>query len=156
MKNAYQMRVPAAAATSFSGTGIGRIAAILTVLLAMAQLAGAAGTTVWSGAGGDQNWSTPGNWSAVTGSAPPAAVDNVVFGLSGASASSNTVNSIVDAGFAGTIGSLAFTNFGPTVFQVPQIPVGQTLTVSGAVTNGGILADASTNSVFMSGGGTFK
>jgi hypothetical protein len=40
MKNAYQMRVPAAAATSFSGTGIGRIAAILTVLLAMAQLAG--------------------------------------------------------------------------------------------------------------------
>jgi fibronectin-binding autotransporter adhesin len=156
MKNPYLTPAPAVAATSLLGTRNSGIAGIVAAVLAITQFAGAAGTTVWSGAASpDQNWSTAGNWTAVTGSAPPAATDNVVFGLPGTSASSGTVNSIVDAGFGGTIGSLAFTNNGATAFQVPQIPVGVTLTVSGAVTNGGISADATTNSVFMSGGGTF-
>jgi fibronectin-binding autotransporter adhesin len=154
MKTTSSSRVPATVSLAITKTM--RVPVILALTLATAQLAGAAGVTIWTGAASpDLNWSTAGNWTTTGGSTPPAAADNVVFGLAGASASSTTINSIVDAGFPGTIGSLAFTNNGLTVFQVPQIPAGRTLTVSGAVTNGGILADATTNLVFMSGGGTF-
>lgn len=118
--------------------------------------AGAAGTTLWSGAAApDQNWSTAGNWTSAGGSTPPAAGDSVVFGPTGTSATSSSVNSIVDLGFTSSLGSLDFTNNGAAAFHVPQIPVGQTLTVSGTVTNGGILADGALTQTFMTGGGTF-
>jgi fibronectin-binding autotransporter adhesin len=156
MKNTSPARVPVSA-IAFSTTSAKCVRFILAIALAaaMAHRVGAAGVTVWSGGGSDQHWSTVGNWTSAGGSTPPAAGDSAIFGQAGASGNSSTVTSIVDAGFTSALGSLVFTNTGNTLFQVTQIPLGSTLTVSGSVTNGGTLADAVTNQTFMTGGGMF-
>src|SRR5262249_39813370 len=53
--------------------------ALLGAALTLTQHAGAQ-TTTWTGAVGDQNWSTAGNWSTSGGSTPPGTTDAVVFG----------------------------------------------------------------------------
>lgn len=109
--------------------------------------------TTWSGgASPDLNWSTGGNWSTATA---PGAGEAVVFGATGTVGSSSTINNSVDLSFAGTVGSLTYNQVGSGVYHVTEIPAGQTLTVSGAATVGGLNADGSITLTYMTGGGTF-
>ncbi len=91
-----------------------------------------AGSVTWTGAA-DTNWSNGGNWSGGSGTAGvPGATDNVVFGPVGAGAA-GAVSNVVDGvlgNFAGTIGSLQYTN--PANFQNTLIMPGLTLNVTGA------------------------
>jgi len=129
----------------------------LSALLAFSQTAGAALYT-WNVASG--NWSTPASWTPSTGVGGPLAADSVIFGVTGASSSSNTVNSVVDASFAGTVAN--FTNnsvsLSPFLFNVIQIPAGKTLTVTNRVLVGGLIEPTGPylTYAFMNGGGTFK
>lgn len=65
----------------------------------------------WTGGGGNALWSNPGNWSGIGGSTPGAGDDVTFDGLTPITGNNA---STVDAGFAGTIGSLitvaAYTN----------------------------------------------
>lgn len=97
--------------------------------LCLAQAATAAVTT-WSGGGGDDNWSTAGNWNT-----DQPAGNDVVFAEvdeTGTTGPSGTPNNIVDANT--TITSLKFTNI-QTGNHTTQIPTGVTLTVNGSGTN---------------------
>src|SRR5438105_4024586 len=60
-----------------------------------------AATVTWSGAGADQNWATAGDW---TGGTP--AGNDVVFTVTGAASTANTVNNIVTTHIS--INSLTF------------------------------------------------
>jgi hypothetical protein len=81
---------------------------------------------IWSGGGGaNKNWSLGGNWQ---NGDEPRAVDDVYFFNAGGAVAVSNVNTIVDAGFAGTIGSLNIQN--TNNFHTFQIPAGQTLTVN--------------------------
>ena len=94
------------------------------------QLAGAAGLTSWSAAGGNQNWSTAGNWTPGGGSAPPAAGDAVLFRAT-ANSTAGTIDNIVDPGFTAVIGSLNLSNEVANTFHTTQIPAGNSLVVAG-------------------------
>ena len=87
------------------------------------------GVFLWNGPGaGANNWSTPGNWIP-TG--PPEALDDVKFfdpGAGGVTVSN--VNSVVDAGFAGSIASLQIGNTNGN--HTLGIADGLSLDVSGA------------------------
>ena len=87
----------------------------------------------WSGGGGDDNWSTSGNWDLGL----PAGND-VVFAATdatGTSGPSGTVNNIVDANT--TVTTLKYTNIQPGN-HTTQIPSGVTLTVNGGGTGNNI------------------
>jgi len=125
-------------------------------MFAVTQLAGAAGTTRWSGAGVDQNWSTVGNWTSSGGSTPPVAGDTVAFGGGAFPLSTNingAVDNVVDA--STTITSLLYTNtsnIAPNSFHTTQINDGQTLTLNGAL-NVGVAGQ--TTVAAMTGNGNF-
>ncbi len=135
--------------------------AILRALLLASAVLGMcdrsqAGTTTWTGAGTDQNWSTAGNWSTVGGSTPPAASDSVAFGIGAFPASTNIVGAVDNIVSASTtIASLSYvnTNGGANNFyHTTQLASGQTLTVNGSVFVG---LDNSTTKVNMVGTGNF-
>ncbi|WFB34969.1 autotransporter-associated beta strand repeat-containing protein [Kiritimatiellota bacterium B12222] len=84
--------------------------------------------SLWTGAGGDDNWTTPGNWDT---NASPAGQD-VSFGNTDKTGST-TVNSIVDTDV--TVSSLSFLNTGynnASDWQVVEIGTDQTLTLNGS------------------------
>lgn len=130
----------------------------LIAALAAAQIAGAASYT-WNVASG--NWSTPANWTPATSSPTgPLATDFVIFGNAAESSTdSNSPNNIVDAGFAGTIANLTYDSVAvaPFVYDVTQIPAGQTLMVTNDVLVGGLNEGAGPNLTYglLTGGGTF-
>ncbi len=114
-----------------------RILASSIAAVVIAQLASAQ-TESWTGTGTDQNWSTPGNWSAGT---VPSAQTNVLFTNNATAATTpGTVDNIVDGSFAGSIASLQFVNTntptGQGFYHTTQIGLGQTLTVLGNLTAG--------------------
>jgi len=115
----------------------------------MAHAAG--GVTTWSGAGGNQNWSTAANWTTVGGSTPPAAADTVIFNATGAAAGQGIVNNIVDPGFTAAISGLTISNDTATTWHTMQISSGNTLTVNGPFFVGGA-ANLITNATFTGGG----
>lgn len=128
----------------------------LAVILAAAPLANA-GTYTWNVANG--NWSSSGSW---TPAGIPGTADSVDFNSAFATTSSTTVNNTVDAGFAGTITGLTYNSefvasaSSTAIYNVTQIPTGETLTVTGPVLVGGINASsAETTYAYMTGGGTF-
>lgn len=126
----------------------------LAVVISAAQAYAAASYT-WNVTSG--NWSTPASWTpATTGPAGPLAVDTAIFGVNDTSASANTVNNIVDAGFSGTISNLTYNSTAAAAFHVTQIPSGQTLKVTGAVLVGGVNGAGAnvTTEAYMTGGGT--
>ncbi len=94
-------------------------------------------TELWT-AGANQNWSTPGNWSA--GAIPNAATNVLFTNNTGAATIPGTVDSVVDSGFAGTIAALQFANYtnsgGVVFYHTLQIASGQTLTVTNGLTVG--------------------
>jgi autotransporter-associated beta strand protein len=130
------------------------VLATVTAFFATVQLAGAAGTTVWSGgAGANQNWSAAGNWTSSGGSTPPAAGDTVFFGAAGNQGAAGTIDNIVDAGFTVAPGSLFFSNEVANTYHTTQISSGTTLTISGVITVGGT---NNTSTYAFTGGGTLK
>jgi fibronectin-binding autotransporter adhesin len=58
-----------------------------------------AGSEVWTGAAGDNNWNTAGNWTG--DNTPPAAGDIIAFGAQGAGSLMLNNNMTVDTSFAG-------------------------------------------------------
>jgi len=68
----------------------------LAATFALTQLAGAAAYT-WNVTSG--NWSDASSWTPATGVGGPLAADIVSFGVNDTSASSTTVNNVVDVGF---------------------------------------------------------
>src|SRR6266404_6234602 len=88
-----------------------RLVALLAAMFAMTQLAGAAGTTVWTGVpntSATTNWSDTLNWSPGPGANnPPGTADTVAFGgLNGSGVA--VVDNVVDS--STTIASLLYTN----------------------------------------------
>ena len=81
---------------------------------------------------GANNWNVNANWLPGTGN--PGAADAAVFGTVGISPDALTVNNVVSANT--TVTSLTYTNTGAVAWHVTQIPVGTTLTVSGATVMG--------------------
>jgi hypothetical protein len=130
----------------------------LAAVLALAQRAEAA-TYTWNGTGTGTNWSLGTDWTPAGG--PPKAADSVVFGNTDTSSSSTTVNNTVDSGFNNSITGLTynsvFASANSAVYDVTQIPTGQTLTVTGPVLVGGLNEGAGgyTTYAYMTGGGTF-
>jgi fibronectin-binding autotransporter adhesin len=85
-----------------------------------------AAPVLWTGAGGNDNWSTAGNWSGGT----PAG-NEVIFGDSdptGVSGPFGTANNIVDGNLA--ISRLSYTNLTTVGFHTTQISPGVTLQVT--------------------------
>src|SRR5882762_10458864 len=86
-----------------------------------------ADSLLWTGLGGNQNWSTGGNWTnaiAATSGTAPGAADAVSFFDNAA------LSPTVDTGFAGTIASL---RFGSTNNDYSTtIDTGKTLIITGA------------------------
>ena len=85
-----------------------------------------AAPVLWSGAGGDDNWSTPGNWSGGT----PAGND-VFFGeldATGSSGPFGTANNIVNSSL--DISRLSYTNQITVGYHTTEISSGVTLTLT--------------------------
>jgi len=122
--------------------------------LMMANLAPAV-TYVWNVVSpGANNWNVNGNWLPATGN--PGVADTALFGVTGTSPDSVTVNNVFSV--STNITALSYTNNTAATWHVTQIPAGITLTVSGAVTVGGgndAGSGAWTTSVAMTGNGTF-
>ncbi|MBC2603181.1 PEP-CTERM sorting domain-containing protein [Puniceicoccus vermicola] len=84
----------------------------------------------WDGSGGDDFWSTVGNWSD---NADPAG-DNITFNNTAAVGTAGTVTNIVDQNY--NVGSLVYENFGvDTNYHTTQINSGVTLNVTGLAFN---------------------
>lgn len=96
--------------------------ALLSGLL-LANQASAA-TTLWSGAGANDNWSTGLNWSG--GSPNPG--DTAVFGAGDTTNSATAVNNVVSS--TATVSALSYTNVASGTWHVTQIPTGVTLSVT--------------------------
>ena len=132
---------------------------ILLLLFAPGQWVGA--QSVWNGVPGispTTNWSRAGNW---TPSGVPGQATNVVFNNTATAADSTTINNVVDAGFAGRISSLAYTN--TSGYENTLIVNGVTLNItgSGGLTNGSTLIDpgagsAGTTTTISGAGGTLN
>ena len=126
----------------------------ITLVLAITHLAGAATTYTWSVTSG--NWSTPGSWTPGTSTAGPTSADTAVLGTADTTSSQTTVNNVVDVSFTGTITALTYNQTTSGQWHVTQIPVNQTLTVSGVTTVGGSTSGSTANTqVAMTGAGTF-
>ena len=99
----------------------------------MLAVSAQAAQVVWTGAS-DTNWSNGGNWSGGTGTGGvPGGTDNVIFGVTGEVPNAGTISNYLDSvsgNFAGTIGSLQYTN--PANFQNTLIAPGLTLNITGA------------------------
>lgn len=131
------------------------IMAFLALLAATSVQPASAAAIPWSGAGADDNWSTPGNWSGGT----PSGVDDVFFiddDATGTSGPWGAANNIVDA--ASTIQSLSYRN--TNGFHTTQIPSRITLSITGAtatalfVGTGADNGGAQTVYATVNGGGT--
>lgn len=85
--------------------------AVALLLAAGVQITSRGEVKTWSAAAGDMLWSSGGNWDPA---GAPAAGDNVTFGNVGwtdlSYINGGALNSVVDAGFAGTIKSLDIRN----------------------------------------------
>jgi autotransporter-associated beta strand protein len=124
---------------------------LLAVLFGLTQLAGAAGTTVWTGADNtvSTNWSDTLNWSPGPGAAnPPGTSDTVVFKSSGGSGVT-VVDNVVDT--PTTIASLLYTNVGAATTAHNTLLLSN-LTVNGLVSVGFV---GQTTPDAMSGTGNF-
>ena len=135
------------------------LAIVFILLLAPAQWVGA--QSVWNGIPGvsaTTNWSTTGNW---TPSGVPGSATNVVFNNTATAANSTTINNVVDAGFGGTISSLAYTN--TSGYENTLIARGVTLNITGigSLNAGSTLIDpgagfAGTTTTISGAGGTLN
>lgn len=132
------------------------MALVLAVTCVFTQAANAS-SYIWNASSG--NWSTPGNWNPNTIGNGPGASDTVIFSNNFATTSPTTVNNTVDTGFAGTIANLTYNSTNAQVspvYNVTMIPLGETLTVSGACLVGGQNSGGPmTTYAYMAGPGTF-
>jgi hypothetical protein len=105
---------------------LGSVVLVLGVATAIAPAASAAATITWSGAGGNNNWSTGANW---VGGTPPAAGDSIIFPPNAAQPTSNN-DIAIDTAFD----IISFTGTGYTIGGNPlkATEIGQT---SNAVIN---------------------
>ena len=126
---------------------------ILAIVFLLARSTEAASYT-WTNAP-TGNWSTSTSWNPNSPAGGPTAADTAIFGIGFNSASSNTVNNVVDLGFAGTLTALTYNPTNPNTFQVTQIPSGETLNVTGKVTIGQQNGVLLVSQAYMTGGGTF-
>jgi len=130
---------------------------VLSVLCGLAQLAGATNYT-WNVTSG--NWSTAASWTPNTGGGGPLPIDLAIFGNAGVTTVSNTVNNVVDAGFAGKIANLTYNSasIAPFNYNVTQIPTGKTLTVTNRLLVGGLNEPVGPFLTYaiLTGGGTLQ
>ena len=129
----------------------------LAALLAASQTMMQAASFTWNVASG--NWSTPSSWTPATGAGGPLGTDAVIFGNAGASSSPSTINNTVDLGFAGTVTNLTVNSaaVGTYIYDVTQIPSGQTLIVSSNMLVGGVnQSSAYATFEYMVGAGTLE
>ena len=128
------------------------VSTFLSVACVAAAISASAGTAYWTPGGTDINWSDPGNWVGGTGTGGVAGPnDSVVFGPAGTSASAFVTDNDVDSltgDFAGTIGSLQYTN--ASAFHNTVIGTGLTLMVTNATS--AIATVQAAGNVFMVGG----
>lgn len=85
-----------------------------------------AATKTWAGAGGNNNWSTSGNWSP---SGAPVDGDSLVFNLSSLGANGNPINDIVGL----SVASMSFS--GGTQNQLFSVSLAEDTTLTGNVTS---------------------
>ncbi|HZM06344.1 MAG TPA: hypothetical protein VFC44_25365 [Candidatus Saccharimonadales bacterium] len=129
-----------------------RIPALVALLAALAlPQPGRGAVYTWNTNSG--NWSVPADWTPTTGVGGPAATDTVVFGANFTSSASNTVNNIVDGGFAGTVAGLTYNSTAAGTYNVTQIATN--LTVNGPVLVGGLSGNPDVTLAYMAGGGSF-
>ena len=127
---------------------------LLTVctVLGVVQSSQAAQIFTWNQASVAANtWNVNANWSPNTAS--PGSTDAAIFATTGTSGSSATINNVVSVNT--TITSLNYNQNGASAFHVTQIPTAVTLTVSGGVTNGGLVLDGALTPTYFTGAGTF-
>jgi len=97
---------------------------IILLLFVVPQMR--AGTVIWSGASGtDTNWSNANNWF---GGVAPGGGDDVKFFDTGTNLTVGLPNNLVDAGFAGYVGSLQLGQ--SNGMHTIQISAGQTLNIT--------------------------
>ncbi len=124
---------------------------LLPALCIYGPSARGAGAT-WNGSV-DTNWSNGANWTGGSGTGGvPGVADNVVFGTAGEAATSTAISNYVDStsgNFAGTIGSLQYTN--SANFQNTLIAPTLTLNVTGATV--AIAGQTAAGNAFMAGNG---
>ena len=104
-----------------------------------AQSASAAATSTWSGAGGNANWTTSGNWDVV-----PVAGNDLVFPATGVTASS-TNNDFT----AGTVFNSVTINGGGYILA------GNSISITTGVTDNNSYATGTAISLVMTGAGSF-
>lgn len=127
--NSYPMRMKR---VTLSIARPSRLLALVGAGCALAQLASAA-PYYWNGASGvDFSWATGANW---TPAGPPLATDTALFGADATVGDNLTVNNTI--GGSRTIASLTYSNAVNGTWHVTEVPVGQTLTVSGNLVVGG-------------------
>lgn len=100
---------------------------------------------------GANNWSDSFNWNP-TG--VPGLADTAIFGATGTSPDSATINNIVNT--STTVANLSYTNTVNGSWHVTQISAPNKLTVTNNFTVGGLSADNLFTSVAMVGDGTFE
>jgi len=131
------------------------VAAALAVLCFMLPVA-RAGTVIWNGASGvNTNWSTAANW---VGGAFPGSADDVKFYDAGTNLTTGLPSSLVDTGFAGTIGTLQLGN--TNGFHTIVIAPGTTLSIlNGNLSEGTptdpVAARTLTNTITGAGGSLY-
>ena len=144
----------------------------LLLLTGALSLKAATGVDTWTGAAGDNNWNTPGNWTGVN--TPPATGDTPTFGSQGAG--SLTLNNDISGGsFLGltfnanapsfilngyqitTTGGLVDNSANLETVNIPIIMSG-THTVNavsgGTMVLGGVISQSGTSGITKTGGGT--
>jgi hypothetical protein len=133
-----------------------RSALALAASLALLGQAANATSYTWNVTSG--NWSDPTSWNPNTGAGGPLAGDTVTFGTTGASASSNTVNNVVDNNM--TVAGLVYNSVSvsPFIFNVTQIPSGKTLSVTNRMVVGNLNEPAGPllTYAFLTGSGTLS
>ena len=126
------------------------VAAILAVAFAVASGEACAGTTTWSGGGGNANWSTSSNWSTLP---TTSGTWNLVFGGTTQTTSTNNIGPI-------TVDSLTFGNNGTVGRNANFTLSGSTLALSSATitttatTSGSALTDSVGNALSLTGSNT--
>ena len=126
------------------------VAAILAVAFAVASGEACAGTTTWSGGGGNANWSTSSNWSTLP---TTSGTWSLVFGGTTQTTNTNNIGPI-------TVDSLTFGNNGTVGRNANFTLSGSTLALSSATitttatTSGSALTDSVGNALSLTGSNT--
>jgi autotransporter-associated beta strand protein len=121
------------------------------LLTLTAGTTGARPPIIWTGVvntSATTNWTDGANWQLP---GAPTSIDSLIFDSTTTVGNATTNNNIVNTSF--TVAGLSYINSN-SLYQVTEIPAGNTLTVSSNFTVGGYVADGAISDVAFNGGGT--